>query len=131
MAFLGAPAQGSFPGVIAFSSVLGSPTLTPLSFYGLYETVAVSSSTPSSLTTPSLRAPQGRNGRATLLFNQTQQRLTPLAAVLMSPSGTQVAIPGVHYGLPVIGLMLHNYQNANVVSRYGGVVEHAYSVRVE
>ena len=131
MAFLGSPAQGSFPGVIAFSSVLGSPTLTPLSFYGLYETVAVSTSTPASLTTPALRAPQGRNGRATLLFNQTQQQLTPLSAILISPSGAQTAIPGVHYGLPVIGLMLHNYQNANVVSRYGGVVEHAYSVRVE
>ena len=34
-------------------------------------------------------------------------------------------------GLPVIGLMLHNYKNANVVSRYGGVIEHSYSVRIE
>ena len=132
MAFLGSAPQGAFPGVITFSSVLGSPTLTPLGYYGFYEAVAVASSTPSSLTTPTLRGTQGRTGRATLLFNQVpQQQLTPLSATLISPAGTQTSIPGVHYGLPVIGLMLHNYQNTNVASRYGGVVEHAYSVRVE
>ena len=132
MAFLGSAPQGAFPGVITFSSVLGSPTLTPLGYYDFYEIVVVSSSTPSSLTTPTLRGTQGRTGRATLLFNLApQQQLTPLSATLISPAGTQTSIPGVHYGLPVIGLMLHNYQNTNVASRYGGVVEHAYSVRVE
>ena len=29
------------------------------------------------------------------------------------------------------GMNGHNYKNANVLSRYGGVVEHAYSVRLE
>jgi hypothetical protein len=131
MAFLGSKPQGPYPGVITFSSVLGSPTLTPLKFYGLYEVVAVATSKPVALTTPTLRATQGRNGRATLFFNQFEQQMTPLSAVSISLSGTQTPIPGVHYGLPVIGFMLHNYQNASVASRYGGVVEHAYSVRVE
>lgn len=131
MAFQGTAVPNTFLGPITFSSLLGSPTLTPLSYYGLYETVAISTSTPASLTTPSLRGAQGRNGRATLRFDQIQQRLTPLSAVLISPSGVSTNIPGVHYGLPAIGLMLHNYQNSNVVSRYGGVVEHGYSIRVE
>ncbi len=131
MAFLGSKPQGAFPGVITFTSVLGSPTLSPLKFYGLYEVVAVATSKPSALTTPALRATQGRNGRVTMLFDQFEQKMTPLSALSISLSGTQTPIPGIHYGLPVIGLMLHNYQNANVVSRYGGVVEHAYSVRVE
>ena len=51
--------------------------------------------------------------------------------MLISPSGTQTTIVGKHVGLPLIGLMLHNYKNTNVASRYGGVVDHAYSVRVE
>ena len=66
-----------------------------------------------------------------MLFNGAQQQLEPLLATLTSPSGAQAIIHGTHFGLPMIGFMLHNYKNANVASRYGGVVEHAYSVRVE
>jgi hypothetical protein len=57
--------------------------------------------------------------------------MTPVSATLLSPTGAITSIPGKHYGLPLIGLMLHNYKNANVVSRYGGVIEHSYTVRVE
>ena len=110
MAFLGTFTQDTFPGVVTSSSVLGSPTLTPLSYYGLYEIVAASTSTPSALTTPALSGKQGRNGRATLLFNQTLQQLTPLSAILISPAGAQTNIPGLHFGLPMIGLMLASLQ---------------------
>lgn len=112
-------------------SLLGSPTLSPLPYYQMYLFVASSTSIASPLTTPALSGTQGPNGKATLLFNQQQQALTPLSAMLISASGVQTNIPGKHFGLPMIGMMLHNYKNANVLSRYGGVIEHAYTVRVE
>ncbi len=87
---------------------------------------------PGSLTTPSLRAAsQGANGVIKLLFPSPSRQLTPVSAALISPTGVRTIIPGVHYGLPVIGLMLHNYKNASVASRYGGVLEHRYTVRIE
>ena len=118
-------------GVFNLTSLLGSPTLSPVGYYDFYLYIPESASSPSPLTSPALRGGSGPNGRATFLFNQAQQQLTPLSATLISPSGTQTTIPGKHFGLPVIGLMLHNYKNANVVSRYGGVIEHSYAVRVE
>ena len=119
-------------GAFSVSSLVGSPTLSPAGFYGFYLYTATSTSTASALTSPAFSSTtQGPNGRASFLFTQTSQQLTPLSAILISPFGTQTTIVGKHIGLPMIGVMLHNYQNANVVSRYGGVVEHAYSVRVE
>ena len=119
-------------GVFSLSSLLGSPTLSPAGYYSFYLYTGSSVSTASALTSPAfIGTTQGPNGRATFLFSQPQQQLTPLSAILVSPSGVQTTIVGKHFGLPMIGLMLHNYKNANVVSRYGGVVEHAYSVRVE
>ena len=128
------PFQTTTPaGAFNVSSLVGSPTLSPGGYYGLYLYTASSSSTASALTSPAFSGTtQGPNGRASFLFtNPAQQQLTPLSAILISPSGAQTSIVGKHIGLPMVGLMLHNYKNANVVSRYGGVVEHAYSVRVE
>ena len=119
-------------GVFSLSSLLGSPTLSPAGYYSFYLYTATSVSTASGLTSPAfVGTTQGPNGRATFLFSQPQQQLTPLSAILVSPSGVQTTIVGKHFGLPMIGVMLHNYKNANVVSRYGGVIEHTYSVRVE
>ena len=130
--FLGSVATDvPFPYEFRPISLLGSPTLSPVGYDDFYLYIPLSASSPSPLTSPALRGGSGPNGRATFLFNQTQQQLTPLSATLISPSGTQTTIPGKHFGLPVIGLMLHNYRNAGVTSRYGGVVEHSYSVRVE
>ena len=101
-------------------------------FYEVYLYTAASTSKASALTSPAFSgSTQGPNGRATFIFSRPQQQLTPLSAVLISPSGVQTTISGKHIGLPMIGVMLHNYKNADVLSRYGGVVEHAYSVRVE
>lgn len=119
-------------GAFSVSSLVGSATLSPVGYYGFYLYTATSNSTASALTSPAFSGTkQGPNGRASFLFTPPQQQLTPVSAILISPSGAQTTIVGKHIGLPMIGVMLHNYQNANVVSRYGGVVEHAYSVRVE
>ena len=112
------------------SSLLSTATPSQLGFYS-YVYIASSTIKPSTTTTPSLSAIQGPNGLQSMLFNGAQQQLEPLLATLTSPSGAQAIIHGTHFGLPMIGFMLHNYKNANVASRYGGVVEHAYSVRVE
>ena len=89
-------------------------------------------------TTPSLRGQsQGPNGFISLQYSETgdyritpRPALIPIAATLLTGTGSR-AIPGFHYGMPVIGLMLHNYKNANVTSRYGGVLEHRYTLRIE
>ena len=112
------------------SSLLSTATPSQLGFY-TYLYMGNSTSTPSTTTTPSLSAIQGPNGWLSMFFNGAQQQLEPLFATLTSPSGAQVIIHGTHFGLPMIGFMLHNYKNASVESRYGGVVEHAYFVRVE
>lgn len=96
-------------------------------------------STPGFGVTPALRGgSQGPNGTISLMLTSNANRapdvrpaMTPLSAIRISPTGAITTIPGLHYGLPVIGLMLHNYKNANVASRYGGVIEHSYSVRIE
>lgn len=87
---------------------------------------------PGGLTTPSLRsANQGANGVIKLQVGNSLRPLTPVSAALTTPAGVRTVIPGIHYGLPMIGLMLHNYKNANVASRYGGVLEHRYTLRIE
>lgn len=115
--------------VVPFSAgLLSSQTRSPLRS-DLANAVRTSTTSPGSATTPILRGvTQGPNGRVTMRFSQA---LTPVSAVLVSPSGTTSSIPGKHFGLPVIGVMLHNYQNVSVASKYGGVVEHSYSVRIE
>ncbi len=94
--------------------------------------VSNSVTTPFAGTTPSLRnGSQGPNGVINLRFATSFNRLTPLSATSVSSSGGLSSVPGIHYGMPVIGLMLHNYKNANVASRYGGVLEHRYTLRIE
>lgn len=96
------------------------------------DVVSDATTVPGSLTTPSLRSTsQGANGVIKLQFSTAARQLTPVSAALITPAGLRTVIPGIHYGLPVIGLMLHNYKNANVASRYGGVLEHRYTVRIE
>lgn len=124
--FLGSRTGDGSPPV----SLLGSTNLSPMSYYHAYLSVIGSMSAPSTLTSPALRGTVGPNGRETFLFSQ-RQLPQPGLATLISPSGMQTTIPGKHFGLPVIGLMLHNYKNTGVTSRYGGVIEHSYSVRVE
>lgn len=78
----------------------------------------------------SRRGLQGPNGWAAISFGattsttagQTQQSLTPLSATLNG-----VAIPGTHFGLPLIGAMFHNYTNTGVLSSYGSVIPHKYT----
>ncbi len=114
--------------VVPFStSLLASKASNPLRT-DLASAVQTSTTLAGSATTPSLRGTQGPNGRVAMQFNSG---LTPVSAIFVSLAGTTSSIVGKHYGLPVIGVMLHNYQNASVASRYGGVIEHAYSVRVE
>ena len=78
--------------------------------------------------TLSRRVLQGPNGWAFLSFGntpapeQSQQSITPATATL---NGAPIA--GTHFGLPMIGAMFHNYQNAGVASQYGGVLNHKYT----
>ena len=80
--------------------------------------------------TLSRRVLQGPNGWAFLSFgntadaSQAQQSITPVSSSL---NGVADAVPRVHYGLPIIGAMLHNYTNAGVASAYGGSIPHKYT----
>jgi hypothetical protein len=60
-------------------------------------------------------------------FNTMTQGLVPTSATLTPLGGAAAAVAGRHNGLPVVGFMVHNYQNAGVTSRYGGVVEHKFT----
>ncbi|HEX4857709.1 MAG TPA: hypothetical protein VFV17_01745 [Usitatibacteraceae bacterium] len=108
------------------TSLLASSNTNPL-IAGLQSFVNGATTTPGSLTTPSIRATQGPNGYLLMNFNTATQGLTPVAATLTPLGGAPAAIPGRHNGLPVLGMMLHNYQNTGVTSRYGGVVEHKFT----
>lgn len=105
---------------------------------GLESAISDAKTVAGAVATPALRGEQGPNGTITLKLSGTtvfpvssRAPLVPVSAKLVSSTGAVSDIPGLHYGLPVIGLMLHNYKNANVTSRYGGVIEHTYSVRIE
>lgn len=81
--------------------------------------------------TLSRRVLQGPNGWAFLGFGnvadatQTQQSITPVSTSL---NGVADAVPRVHFGLPVIGAMFHNYtNNALGTSQFGGVLPHKYT----
>jgi len=67
---------------------------------------------------------QGANGRMTLRFGTAVQRLTPLSSTLNGqPTANRTLV-----GLPLIGLALHSYRRAGVISTYGGVIEPVYQV---
>ena len=81
--------------------------------------------------TLSRRVLQGPNGWAFLGFGlttdptQSQQSMTPFSSSL---NGTADAVPRVHFGLPIIGAMFHNYtNNALGTSQFGGVIPHKYT----
>lgn len=87
--------------------------------------------TPSTTTTPSLRGPQGPNGQFIMRFDAGAASIVPFAAFLNPAIGQPKAIFEKTFGLPVIGFMMHNYQNAGVQSRYGGLIDHKYFTRIE
>ncbi len=97
---------------------------------------------PGPYTTLALNARQGPNGTFSLNFNNTlpssvppftniQSTVAPTSATLTPTSGVARTIRGVHFGLPVIGFMMHNYRNGSVQSSYGGVIEHKFTTRIE
>ena len=94
-------------------------------------------STGAAFATLSRRVLQGPNGwaflgfGATTLPSQSQQSMTPTSATLAGSAAAPVAIPGVHFGLPVIGAMFHNYTNSGVASSYGGVIPHKYTRNIQ
>lgn len=115
----------------ARGSLTGSNTLAKLLNYEpgrtgptIAEFFMSSTTVPGPRSTPGLQGTQGPNGRFSMHFNKPLQALTPLAATLVRSDGSVVSVPGVHRGLPAIGFLLHNYRNAGVASRYGGVMMH-------
>ena len=109
------------------ASLLGSTNANPL-IPALQAIVSGATTLPASRTTPSLRATQGPNGWMSMNFITAAQGLTPVSATL-TPLGGAAApmVSGRHNGLPVVGVMLHNYSNTGVVSKYGGVVDHKFT----
>lgn len=115
------------------ASLLASTNTNPL-VAALQSFVNGATSVPGALTTPALRAQgaQGPNGYMLMNFNNLvtapiQRLVAPASATLTPLGGAPGAVPGLHDGLPVLGVALHNYQNAGVTSRYGGVIEHKYT----
>ena len=84
----------------------------------------------------SRRTLQGPNGWAAFGFGatatatQSQQSMTPVSSSLNGVADP-VATPRVHFGLPVIGAMFHNYTNTGVASSYGGVIPHKYTRNIQ
>ena len=99
---------------------------------GLADAFVVSGATTTGapFATFSRRTLQGPNGWASFGFGatatptQSQQSMTPLTSSL---NGVADVVPRVHFGLPVIGAMFHNYTNTGVASSYGGVIPHKFT----
>jgi hypothetical protein len=127
----------------ASASLLGSTNINPL-VLALQSFVNGATTVPGSITSPDFRSTQGPNGYMLMNFNQvtavvpatvppsSRQRLTPTSATL-TPLGMAPAAlaPGNHDGLPVLGMMLHNFQNTGVTSRYGGVINHNFTRQIQ
>lgn len=116
------------------TSLLASTNTNPLVSTLATFVNSAATSAPGPLTTPSIRSTQGPNGFMVMSFNgAVQQLLAPAGQTTRTQLGgapTVLAGQATYFGMPVIGAMLHNYQNAGVVSRYGGVVEHRYDRRI-
>ena len=124
--------------VIEFGSsgLLGSTNNFRLQ--GAADAFAVSGATTTGapFATFSRRTLQGPNGWASFGFGattnpvagQSQQSMTPVTSSL---NGVADAVPRVHYGLPVIGAMFHNYTNTGVASSYGGVIPHKFTRNIQ
>lgn len=113
----------------AGTSLVASTNTNPL-ISSLQAFVNGATTVPGGATTPTLRATQGPNGFMYMTFNGLGQVLSATGATTTRTplGGAPVAVANAQYaGLPVIGVMMHNYQNAGVVSRYGGTVDHKYT----
>ena len=114
------------------SSLSGSTNTNPLvaalqTFVNGATTVPGSNT---SLTPAGIRNTQGPNGYMFMNFNGAGQILATGAAVTTRTplGGAAVVVPAAVYnGLPVVGFMMHNYQNAGVTSKYGGLVDHKFT----
>ncbi|MBL0122197.1 MAG: hypothetical protein IPP88_05515 [Betaproteobacteria bacterium] len=113
----------------AASSLVASQNTNPL-ITSLQQFVNGATTVPGSRTTPTSRATQGPNGYMFMNFNALVQVLaTTGGTTTRTPLGGAAApvAAAVYNGLPVVGVMLHNYQNTGVVSRYGGTVDHKFT----
>ena len=114
------------------SGLLGSTNSTPLTKFGTGFTSQGAVTRGAAFATLSRRDLQGPNGWGFIAFGatanaaQAAQSITPLSATLNG-----VAVLGTHFGLPVIGMMFHNYTNSAVASTYGGVISHKYLRRFD
>ena len=121
------------------SGLLGSNNNTTLQ--GAAQTFASTgaTSTGAAFATSSRRVLQGPNGWAFLGFGattvaaagQAAQSMTPTSATLSSSAAAPAVVPGVHFGLPVIGAMFHNYTRTGLGSLYGGVIPHKYTRNIQ
>ena len=69
----------------------------------------------------------GSAGHLIINFNQAVQVLTPAASTINAAA----AVPQRHFGLPVVGFMVQDFENGNVgtppvLSAYGGNFNHKY-----
>ena len=127
--------------VVEFASVglLGSNNNTQLQGAATAFAATGATTTGAAFATASRRVLQGPNGWAFLGFGatavpaagQAAQSMTPTSATLSSSAAAPAVVPGVHFGLPVIGAMFHNYTNAGVASSYGGVIPHKYTRNIQ
>ena len=121
------------------TGLLGSNNSTTLQGNARTFSTSGATTTGAAFATLSRRGLQGPNGWAFLGFGattvaaagQAAQLMTPTSATLSSSAAAPTVVPGVHFGLPVIGAMFHNYRRADVGSLYGGVVEHKYTRNIQ
>lgn len=127
--------------VVEFAStgLLGSTNNTQLQGAATAFAATGATTTGAAFATLSRRVLQGPNGWAFLGFGattvaaagQAAQSMTPTSATLSSSAAAPAVVPGVHFGLPVIGAMFHNYTNTGVASSYGGVIPHKYTRNIQ
>jgi len=119
------------------ASLLGSTNTNPL-VASLQSFVSGATSVAVAPATPALRGTQGPNGWFLMNFNHpvvagasNTQALVPTGGGITALGGALVAFgaapSGSHFGLPVVGAMVHNYKNTGVVSQYGGVIDHKFT----
>ena len=120
------------------ASLLGSTNTNPL-VANLKAFVTGATSVAVAPTTPSIRGTQGPNGWMLMNFNfpdlinttTNVQAMDPVSGSTTAFGGAAVAFGAVpsgrHFGLPVVGAMVHNYKNTGVVSTYGAVVDHKFT----
>lgn len=130
-----------FKGPLAADSLLAS-TNTSVLLSSIYSTVNGATTVGGSATSPAPigRGTQGPNGYFIINFNNTvvsavapfsnaQTLVAPAAGTTRTPLGAApgAAFAATYNGLPVVGFMVHNYQNAGVSSQYGGLVDHKFT----